>query len=1141
MAEGGPEKPKPDKRDLFEPTGELKGGYDMGMARAYALDHAKKTIGESVGKAKERRPLIWDIQESRFDEDAECFEIVLATHPEGVYTQQKGVWVYHVRSMGGLMPGTPLLRQSLEYTLPPRRRRRRWAWALLLLGIAVLFVVLGGLAEKAAQEKAARSSPGAPKAPPVSAATSGPTPLPTPTVASGIGPFSAMMLISLDTTQGPTKDAGVRQALAWAIDRKYVADRLDKASPVFSIAVPGKPLPEASKLSPVDAKAKLASYGRPVEVKLSAPADDWHKKVAGVVASYWTEIGVKVSLEFSDAPVRPPGGAVLTSVPVKWPDTGDLLVQLVTTGGKYNFGGYSNSADDERLREAQAARDPKLLQQAEAKAVFDYPFIALVWHSGPTFATVAPAPTAVTRPAPLPTTTPMPRPTPVPTPTPTFGPFSAMMFLTLDPGEKPLQDVRVRQALALAIDKKALADWLVQFGLTGKPVFDFADARGSIAELSTYDPARAKQLLAEAGYAGGLALGQAMLFPNNHEAYGHAASTVAKYWANIGVKVSVKPNSPPLVWQPKSGAPLLTSAMVNSQDTGDLLLKLFATGGDLNYSGYSNPFVDSSLKDALTTTDPTKKAPILQNAEIKALSDYFVIPLLWHNGPTAQVATPTPVPTPFPTPRPAPTATATPTPAPVLGKWELIKSPTRDNLLEITFVDTNEGWAVGEAGTIIYTSDGGASWQFQESGTTDNFHSVFFLDRQKGWALGYSGAVFTTADGGQTWAFLGRTPGTDQVRLRFVDRNTGWVVGNAGQLHKTEDGGITWKRIPLETRQNLADIAMQRGGPYGWIVGSAGTALYTTDAGATWSFGPKVDATDNLQGIYMFPYPNKQARAVGGSGAIYGTAKNDALTWQRLRAPPAQPAALWSVYFPWGDRGWAVGDNGSILHTINNGGSWFEQPSGTGQRLRSVFGRDPDHVWVVGEGGTILRYVPIVPWFLFGDDFNDGEDVGWQNQWGAWRVTQALTYAPTSNMGGDERAIAGDAAWTNYQVDGQLRIPKGGIAGLGVRLQNDRDGVWFILNAANNTTYWLIGKDGKWGSPINIQPWDTSAVDFSKPMGVSVGVVTTRYGAWLHGMGGELNNLNDTTYSSGKIGVHISMKYEQPASWDNISVVTRIP
>lgn len=71
-----------DKKDPFEPTGELKGGYDMGMARAYALDHAKKHVGEYVGKGKERRPLIWDVEQSRYDEDAECFEVASPASPK---------------------------------------------------------------------------------------------------------------------------------------------------------------------------------------------------------------------------------------------------------------------------------------------------------------------------------------------------------------------------------------------------------------------------------------------------------------------------------------------------------------------------------------------------------------------------------------------------------------------------------------------------------------------------------------------------------------------------------------------------------------------------------------------------------------------------------------------------------------------------------------------------------------------------------------------------------------------------------------------------------------------------------------------------------------------------------------------------
>ncbi|MBI2919276.1 MAG: hypothetical protein HYY01_14980, partial [Chloroflexi bacterium] len=73
---------------------------------------------------------------------AECFKVVLSCHPEGVPAEQNGLWEYHVRSTGGLMPGTPLLRQSLRYTTSRPRGRSPLVSALVVL--MVLGLVVGG-------------------------------------------------------------------------------------------------------------------------------------------------------------------------------------------------------------------------------------------------------------------------------------------------------------------------------------------------------------------------------------------------------------------------------------------------------------------------------------------------------------------------------------------------------------------------------------------------------------------------------------------------------------------------------------------------------------------------------------------------------------------------------------------------------------------------------------------------------------------------------------------------------------------------------------------------------------------------------------------------------------------------------------
>ncbi|MFC2094418.1 YCF48-related protein [Bacteroidota bacterium] len=49
------------------------------------------------------------------------------------------------------------------------------------------------------------------------------------------------------------------------------------------------------------------------------------------------------------------------------------------------------------------------------------------------------------------------------------------------------------------------------------------------------------------------------------------------------------------------------------------------------------------------------------------------------------------------------------------GTWEKIDSPTDQFLKSTHFVDSLYGWAVGDSGTIIHTSDGGDNWIVQDS------------------------------------------------------------------------------------------------------------------------------------------------------------------------------------------------------------------------------------------------------------------------------------------------------------------------------------------------------------------------------------------------------------------------------------------
>ena len=66
---------------------------------------------------------------------------------------------------------------------------------------------------------------------------------------------------------------------------------------------------------------------------------------------------------------------------------------------------------------------------------------------------------------------------------------------------------------------------------------------------------------------------------------------------------------------------------------------------------------------------------------------------------------------------------------------------------------------------------------------------------------------------------------------------------------------------------------------------------------------------------------------------------------------------LWSVYFPDSNTGYAVGDGGTIIKTINGGTNWTAQTSGTLYTLRSIYFTDTNTGYTVADGGTILKTI----------------------------------------------------------------------------------------------------------------------------------------------------------------------------------------
>ncbi len=131
------------------------------------------------------------------------------------------------------------------------------------------------------------------------------------------------------------------------------------------------------------------------------------------------------------------------------------------------------------------------------------------------------------------------------------------------------------------------------------------------------------------------------------------------------------------------------------------------------------------------------------------------------------------------------------------------------------------------------------TWSTQVSGTTNTLRSIFFLDANNGWACGDEGTIITTTNGGNSWSPQSSPYTTQYNAIRFANTNTGWVIGAGNVLLKTTNGGAIWTQQQNQG-SSMWGLDMQST-TTGWITGGFNatqgfpTLLKTTN-GSTWSF-----------------------------------------------------------------------------------------------------------------------------------------------------------------------------------------------------------------------------------------------------------------------------------------------------------------
>jgi photosystem II stability/assembly factor-like uncharacterized protein len=153
---------------------------------------------------------------------------------------------------------------------------------------------------------------------------------------------------------------------------------------------------------------------------------------------------------------------------------------------------------------------------------------------------------------------------------------------------------------------------------------------------------------------------------------------------------------------------------------------------------------------------------------------------------------------------------------------------TNGEATDAYFATASVGYAVGQAGSLRKTLDGGGLWTTEASNVTVNLNGIHFLNTDVGYVVGDSGVILKTTDGGGSWQIQSSGTLRRLHAVRFADLNVGYAVGDSGILLATVNGGSDWMLRPSASTRNLKELILIQQGVSGFALGDSGTILKMT-------------------------------------------------------------------------------------------------------------------------------------------------------------------------------------------------------------------------------------------------------------------------------------------------------------------------
>ncbi|WP_237153905.1 peptide ABC transporter substrate-binding protein [Oryzibacter oryziterrae] len=217
-------------------------------------------------------------------------------------------------------------------------------------------------------------------------------------------------------------------------------------------------------------------------------------------------------------------------------------------------------------------------------------------------------------------------------------------FAHFNPAVKPFDDVRVRKALAEAIDRQNLIEFVMQtadqpaLGLVPPGINvagqDFRTGTSDFGLAPTAKIEDAKKLLAEAGYPDGKGFPETVYVTYSTPAIQKQIEAVQQMWKqNLGIDVKIQASEWQVYYPEVQKIKYQIAQMGWGADYPHPMtfLDIFTSDSPNNLSGWKNPEYDKLIAEAKVTQDPAKSLDDMRKAEALVMNDMVILPFYYRN------------------------------------------------------------------------------------------------------------------------------------------------------------------------------------------------------------------------------------------------------------------------------------------------------------------------------------------------------------------------------------------------------------------------------------------------------------------------------------------------------------------------------